>query len=532
MIELEQIVEAMRQPAFYPHRPPRVEMEQTHISYVFLAGDEVYKIKKPVLFSFLDFSTLERRHLLCREEVRLNQRLAPDTYLGVVSLCDDDGRLCLGDEDDGRAIDYAVHMRRLPHQRLLDRLLDDGTASPAMIEKVAIRLAAFHAQAAGGAEITANGSTAAIASILQDNYDNGRRFRGSTVAAVDDDMIQDFSRSFLDRNHDLFARRQGEGRIRECHGDLHSEHICLTDPLVIFDCIEFSTRFRFIDVASDLAFLAMDLDYHGRSDLSAVLVDRYEECSGDSELRRLIPFYACYRAYVRGKVDSIKGTEDGVPRAEQQDALDSARRHFALSYRYTWAYTPALVVMCGLSGSGKSVLAAELAVRTGFLHVSSDIIRKQLAGLAPTARAGGDHDTGIYSRDFSERTYTAMLDVARRQIESGRGVILDATFQLRRGRDAVRSLAARAATPLLFVECSCSPEEAERRIRQRAERDDNPSDADAQVYRRQRQRYQPFAIDDPDLLAIDTTGDSPSAVRVVEAALRRRLVDKMGSTAG
>ena len=520
-VQFGAIVEAMSRPQFYPHRPAAVTVEQTHISFVFLAGDQVYKIKKPVRFSFLDFSTLDRRRRLCHEEVRLNRRLAADIYLGVVSVCDDNGRLRLGSEDDPAAVEYAVHMRRLPHQHLLDHLLDHGDVSPAMIEQLAARLVEFHAKAACGPEITANGSADAVWRVLEDNYSNGRRFRGNTIAAGDDDAIQKFARSFLDDHAEMFRRRQEEGRIRECHGDLHSEHVCFSNGLVIFDCIEFNTQFRYIDVASDIAFLAMDLDYHGRSDLAELFVDAYVRGSGDHEARRLLPFYKCYRAYVRGKVDSLKSIEPDVPEAERVAASASARRHFELAYRYTWAYTPALVVVCGLSGTGKSALAAALAARTGFVHLNSDVVRKQLAGLPPTFRARTAYDTGLYTPELSERTYRTMLETADDHLGCGRGVDLDATFQLRRGRDEARAIAARRSLPILFVECECAPGEVERRIRQRQERADSPSDADWNVYLQQRQRYQRFEDDEvPARLVADTTDPCRSFIAQIEARLR------------
>ncbi len=516
------IVEAMSRPQFYPHRPAAVTVEQTHISYVFLAGDQVYKIKKPVRFSFLDFSTLDRRRRLCHEEVRLNRRLAADIYLGVVAVCDDNGRLRLGSEEEPAAVEYAVHMRRLPHQRLLDHLLDHGDVSPAMIEELATRLVEFHGQATCDPEITANGSAEGIWRILEDNYANGRRFRGNTIESGDDDAIQRFARSFLDDHAEMFRRRQEEGRIRECHGDLHSEHVCFTDALVIFDCIEFNTQFRYIDVASDIAFLAMDLDYHGRSDLAELFVERYARGSRDHDALRLLPFYKCYRAYVRGKVDSLKSVEPDVPEAERAAAGASARRHFELAYRYTWAYTPALVVVCGLSGTGKSALATALAARTGFVHLNSDVVRKQLAGLPPTFRARTAYDTGLYTPELSERTYRTMLETAEDHLRVGRGVILDATFQLRRGRDEARAIAARRSLPILFVECECDPAEVERRIHQRQASADSPSDADWTVYLQQRQRYQPFAPEETaERLIADTTDPNRRFTAQIEARLRR-----------
>jgi len=523
-MSLPAIVAAMLRPAFYPHPAPAVELVQSHISYVLLAGDHVYKVKKPVRFTFLDFSTLELRRHFCHEEVRLNRRLAPDLYRGVVALCRDGEGFRLGPEEDPAAVEYAVHMRRLPAGCSLDVLLERRQVTPAMIDRVAVRLAAFHRDAAGGPAVTANGDPAAVRRVLDDNYGNARRFRDVTVPAADDDAIQAFASAFLRDHAPVFRRRQAEGRIRECHGDLHTEHICFAADLEIFDCIEFNPLFRYCDVASEIAFLAMDLDYHDEPTLAAHFVARYAHHAQDAELPWLVPFYQCYRAYVRGKVDSLKSAEEEVPAAERQAAHDSARRHFALAYRYTWAYTPALIVVCGLSGTGKTVLAEALCARTGFVHVNSDLVRKRLAGVPPLARSEpAAYDAGLYSPEMSARTYQTMLDEAAAHLAAGRGVVLDATFQLRAGRDSVRAIAAAAGVPFLVVECQCAEAEVARRLAARTQRGDSPSDADWAVYREQRRRFEPFAPEErADVVTLDTAGGTDAAVRRVEAAVRRR----------
>jgi aminoglycoside phosphotransferase family enzyme len=431
----------MLRPEMYPRRPATVDLVQTHISYVFLAGDEVYKVKKPVRFSFVDFSTLERRRHFCHEEVRLNRRLAPHVYLGVVAICRAGAAYRLGAEDDDAAVEYAVRMRRLPADRTLDQLLDRGEVTPAMIDQLARRLAEFHRRAEAGPQVTANGDVAAIAAVLEDNYGGMRPFRGTTIAAADDDAIQEFSRDFLRRQAPLFRRRQAQHRIRDCHGDLHSEHICFDGEPIIFDCIEFNPKFRYCDTASEIAFLAMDLDYHERPELARHLASVYAVHADDPELPGLVPFYQCYRAYVRGKVDSLKSAEEEVEAAERERARTSAQRHFALAYRYTWAYRPCLVAIAGLSGTGKSALASVLQTRTGFVHINSDVVRKRLAGLDAEARVAVGYERGLYSTEHSRRTYAAMLAAAEVHLRAGRGVILDATFQRRADRDAARALA-------------------------------------------------------------------------------------------
>lgn len=321
---LPALIAAMLRRDFYPHHPADVTLVQTHISYVFLAGDHVYKVKKPVRFSFADFSTLERRRHFCHEEVRLNQRLAADVYLGVVTIrrCGDDYKL--GADGDPDIAEYAVRMRRLPADRMLDQLLNRNAVTPEMIDAIAARLAEFHRRADAGAEITANGDPAAIARVIEENHANARAFRGFTVPADDDDAIQAFTRDFLRRHDALFRKRQAEHRIRDCHGDLHTEHICFADRLMIFDCIDFNPAFRYCDVASEIAFLAMDLDYHGHPELAVHFVSRYAAHADDPDLQHLVPFYQCQRAYIRGKVDSLKSAEPEVAPADAAAARRSA----------------------------------------------------------------------------------------------------------------------------------------------------------------------------------------------------------------
>lgn len=509
----------MCQPAFYPHRPARVELIQTHISYVFLAGDQVYKVKKPVRFAFLDFSTLERRRFFCREEVRLNRRLAGDTYRGVVAIRARAGGFALADESDAGALEYAVHMRRLPSERMLARLLERDAVTEELIDRITARLVAFHAAADAGPEVARGGDPATIAHLMDDDFAEVVALHGDTISAEDDRTIQAWCHATLDRLAPLLRRRQASGRIRDGHGDLHAEHICcLDDRLLIFDCIEFNAQFRYRDVAAEIAFLAMDLEYHGRRDLAAHLVSRYAAEARDAELPTLVPFYACQRAYIRGKVDSLKSREAEVDPSARDAARSSAATHFALAYRYTWSHRAALVVVCGLSGSGKSTIAARLAARTGFELINSDRTRKRLAGLAPTARPGA----ALYTPERSAATYAAMYQAADAVLAAGGGAIIDATFLHRRDRDAARAVAARIGAPSVFVECQADDETVRHRLATRAERDDDPSDADWSVFAAQRRSWEPFAADEP-RLAVDAARPTAQIVGEIETAVRRHL---------
>jgi uncharacterized protein len=514
---LPELVRAMLRPDLYPHQPAKVELVQTHISYVFLAGDEVYKVKKPVRFAFLDFSSLDRRRYFCHEEVRLNRRLAGDTYRNVVAIRSGDGGFALAPEDAGDAVEYAVHMRRLPAERMLVNLLDRNAVGTDLIDTIAARLAAFHAAAGAGPDVARGGDPHVIAMLLEDDFREVDAFHGDTIAAADDDAIRRFCRDFL-RSHDGFLRRrQAEGRVRDGHGDLHAEHVCCTDPLVIFDCIEFNPSFRHRDVAAEIAFLAMDLVFHRRADLADRLVARYAELAHDADLRTLVPFYACQRAYIRGKVDSLKSSETEVDAAARAAARQSAIDHFALAYRYTWSYTPRLVVVIGLSGTGKSIVAAALHARTGFVHINSDTTRKLLAGLALTARPGA----ALYTAERSAATYDAMYAAASAELAAGRGTIVDATFQRRAHRDAARNVARRSGVPILFVECVTPEAEVRRRLTERARAGTDASDADWAVYEQQRGNYEPFSTAEAaERVVVDTTRPIDAQLSNIESKLR------------
>jgi aminoglycoside phosphotransferase family enzyme/predicted kinase len=518
------LLAALRQPACYPHHPDQVELVQTHISAVFLAGDEVYKLKKPVRFSFLDYSTLQLRHHYCEEEVRLNRRLAPTVYLGVVPV------LRVGDEyrvreavnmRDAVVVDYLVRMRRLPPERTLAALLTAERIGKEDIHALAKRLVHFH-QFASTKDAAVYGAPDVVWQALADNFRETASFIGDTISQRQYTCIQDFSRRFFAEQQELFARRILHDRIREGHGDLRCDHVYFLDQgIEIIDCIEFSPRLRTCDVASELAFLAMDLELRGAPTVAADLIHEYVAQADDAELLPLLPFYQCYRAYVRGKVESLKSRESEIPPAEQEQARWQARRAFRLAYRYARGpLAPALIVVCGRVGTGKSTVAQLLSAHTGFAVHNSDVVRKRLAGLPPTARANDAYRSGIYSEDFSRKTYAALETQAEEALRNGRGVIIDATCKRREDRHSFLTLGERLRIPVLFVECRASLAEVERRLREREKRGDSVSDATVDIARQQEGDFPPF--DDLPASchwAIDTESDLDEALVSVEEAL-------------
>jgi uncharacterized protein len=336
-----------------------VLLVQTHISYIFLVGTRAYKVKKPVHLGFLDYSTLDLREHFCRREVELNRRLAPDLYLGVEPIVATSQGVRVG--GDGEPVEWCVVMQRLPEEGLLSTRLVGGDVTPDQITAVARQVAKFHHVAQTGGEIDGYGQPATIRVNTEENFTQLAPYVGRTVSADHLARIRAFTEAFLLQKRPLFAERIAQHRIRDCHGDLHAGSICLADKIQIFDCIEFNDRFRYSDVAAEVAFLAMDLDHFGRSDLARRFVDSYRQAAGDGLPDDLLAFYACYRAVVRAKVESFKLDEPGFTPDERARARDQAKVYVDLALTYAGASArPALFLASGLMGTDKPALVRKL----------------------------------------------------------------------------------------------------------------------------------------------------------------------------
>lgn len=332
MSELPELIKALLDPRAYPTPPPRVELAQTQMSYVFIAGDYVYKIKKPVDFGFLDYTTLEKRLTFCIKELELNRRLCHDAYLEVVPVTDDDGSIIM--DGKGSVKEYAVKMRRLPREAMMDVLLTKNKVTPEMLANVAAVLAEFHRRVATGGDIDEFGGTNTVFQNTDENFTQTEKYIGSIVAAETHRRLRSWNENFIKKNEALFRKRVTDGRIRDCHGDLHAAHICFGNSICIYDCIEFNDRFRYCDVASEVAFLAMDLDHYGRPDLSGSFIDAYIKESGDEEIRELLNFYKCYRACVRAKVGCFQYDDPYISTEEKEQILNNTRSYFKLAESY------------------------------------------------------------------------------------------------------------------------------------------------------------------------------------------------------
>ena len=425
-------------------------MRQTQMSLLFFVGDFVYKVKKPVNLGYLDYSSLENRKRFCEQEVHLNRRLCRDTYLGVVPIVREPQGLRV--EGTGQAVEYAVKMRRLPQERMLDRLIGEGSATRAMMETIASRVAGFHALADTTPEIAAFGSIATIRQNTDENFSQTAPSVGHTITPATHALLRRFTDDFMDTQRALLDRRVLNGRIRDCHGDLHAAHVCMTDEVCIYDCIEFNDRFRYGDVASEVAFLAMDLDRLRTHDLSRAFVDSYAAISDDAGVAQLLPFYACYRAVVRGKVEGFKLGDALIPDDERRAATWLARTYFELAKRYATG-KGLLIVMSGLTASGKSTVAGRLGELLAGTVLSSDIVRKQLAGLPPEQHAYAPFGQGIYSPEWTTRTYDELLHQAAPVLAAGGCAILDASFLRASERTRAIEAAKQASARVIMVEC-------------------------------------------------------------------------------
>jgi len=479
-------IEAMKKPEFYPHKPAKVEFIQTHISCVFIAGDFVYKIKKPLRFDFLDFTTLDKRKFFCEEELTLNKRLAPGTYLDVVAI----SRTARGDITLGEGvevIDYAVRMKKLPPDKMLRTLLAHGTADEKTMDALAEKIALFHRNARTGDRIDDMGTIENIRHNNEENFTETADCVNVTIPGYQYEFIRGYVNAFLMKNKSTFEKRIADHRIRDCHGDLHLDHICMNEEITIFDCIEFNERFRWGDVAEDVAFLTMDIDFNGYPQQAENFVQSYIKYSGDTDLLRLLNFYRCYYAFVRGKVTSLRLSQKESNANEQREIIQSAKRYFDLAYTYAARLDkPVLILTAGLMGSGKSYQARDLAWRLGAEIIRTDVLRKALFDIKATERRYEHFGAGIYSDDISRLVYEKALALAEQKMKQGKTVIIDASFKKRAERLRALALAEKLQIRFFVLECVCPDDVTQKRLEKRVLDNDNVSDGRWELFQKQK----------------------------------------------
>lgn len=513
-MDLASLISELSDPGRYPFPVTDVDVRQTHISVVFLAGQFVYKIKKPVKLSFLDFSTLDQRRHFCNEEVRLNRRLAPDVYLGVLPVTDDGSGVRF--EGTGQTVEWAVKMRRLPEAATLEQRVLRAEIDAAQVRPLAHRLAEFHATAARSDAIAAFGRFEIVARNIRENFAVSAPMIGRTISAAVHERLVTLTEHLLDEFKTMIDSRAARGVPCDTHGDLHLDHVYLFPDrpppadLVIIDCIEFNERFRYTDPIADMAFLAMDFEFHGRHDLAAVLTESYFQARDDAEGQRLLSLYVSYRAAVRGKVDGLQLDEQEIPETARDAAQVRARGHWLLALGALEAPSrrPGLVLVSGLPGTGKSTLASRLAERANFQVLRSDVVRKELAGVRAKSTAGVEIGEGIYTPEWTDRTYAECLRRADELLFEGKRVIVDANFLEETRRNDFFDAALRWGVPVLFLLCEADPVAVKARLEARR---GDASDANWEVYLHAAKRWQDPGSRTKRWLLRIPTGDSADA---------------------
>ncbi|MCC6473948.1 MAG: AAA family ATPase [Burkholderiales bacterium] len=478
------IAAALCDPECYPHPCGPVELIETHISWVLLAGPYAYKIKKPVNLGFLDFSTLEARRRCCEAELALNRRTAPALYLEVVAVTGSAGRPRIGAE--GEPIDYAVKMRRFPREALLEDIARRGEIEVRSLDLLGVEIAAFHARAQAAVAGSDYGSPETIAADTLDNFEEIVRLGCEPSEAARISRLRRWSEDGLARLAPVFAARRAAGRVRECHGDLHLGNIALVDGVLTpFDCIEFNEAFRYIDVMSEVAFLVMDLEKHGLTGFASRLLNVYLEESGDYAGIAVLRHYLVYRAMVRAKVARIRARQDGREVA-------ASLEHVRLAERLTVPGEAQLLLMHGVSGSGKTTVSQRLLEKLGAVRVRSDVERKRLFGLRATARSRSAFGEGIYGGEASRATYARLAQAARGALAAGWPAIVDAAFLRRSEREDFRRLAQELRVPMRIVDCRAPLAVLRARIAAREREARDASEADLAVLERQLAAEEPL----------------------------------------
>lgn len=507
------IIESLRDPCAYPYPVDAVECIETHISWVLLAGDFAYKIKKPLNLGFLDFSSLRRRRFYCEEEVRLNKPWAPDIYLGVVPITRRDGQAKIGGE--GTAVEYAVKMRRFDPAMCLDVQLADGRLSIADMSELAGMLGKRHEAAP---TIAAELRTQTVSRAIELIRENFPPLENVIERPLYDELYRWTMRQ-LDELAPVLWQRFDDSWFRQCHGDLHLRNIVrLPDGITTFDCIEFSTDLRNTDVMADIAFLVMDLVAKQQLNLAAHCINRYLEVTGDYPGMQVFNLYFVYRCLVRAKVAVIRGNERTDPGDRQKD-LEKAHGYCEMARHQTNLGVPLLVIMNGMSGSGKTWVAGQLMAALPAIRIRSDIERKRLFKLDETASSDSDVGGGVYTSDVSDEVYSKLNKLAAGLLQAGHNVVLDASFLRLARRDSARAVAERTGADLVFLQTTAEDSVLRERIRARSARADDASEADTSVLDYQLRTAESLTADEQQRTVSCNSEDADASLLV--AAIRK-----------
>lgn len=509
------LLNALQNPALYDHPVSGFTLMETHISWVLLTGDFVYKIKKPVNFGFLDFSTLEQRAHFCAEEIRLNRRLAPDLYLEVVAIHGSESDPTLN--GDGPVIEYMVKTRQFRQEDLLGNMQRAGTLTPAHIDSLAERLADFHQQIAHAPQDSDWGNPEQVHAPVQQNFEHIRSLLSNSADLAQLKQLEQWAHTTFQRLIPQLAQRKAEGFIRECHGDIYLDNVTLVNGQVtLFDCIEFNEAFRWIDIMSDVAFMAMDLEDRGLADLSQRFVNGWLEHSGDYAGLALLNYYKAYRAMVRAKVALLRLGQDGVSAEERAAIMARYHSYTALAESYTHIPRRFGLLTYGVSGSGKSTLSAALVMRLGAIRVRSDVERKRLFG------AQAQPGSSLYSTERNTQTYARLIQLARQILAAGYPVVVDATHLQRNQRTLVRHAIEEQGAPSLILHCTAALDTIEIWLNERQRKGGDPSDADIHIVRQQLEQMEPLDDEERQLTLTVATDERDSISQLIEH-LRQRI---------
>ena len=504
----EQLIHTLLNPAVYPHPADQVEHIETHISHVLLAGDQAYKIKKPLDLGFLDFSTLDKRRFYCEEELRLNRRLAPELYEAVVAFS---GTPEAPEFDgNGEAFEYAVRMKRFDREQELNRLLEREALPRHWMDELARTVGDFHRSIPRAGEDASLGTPEAVLAPMEENFNQLEGLLDNSDELQRLARLRAWTEAEFHRLHERLATRLRQGFIRECHGDMHLGNMAhVNGHIMIFDGIEFSASLRWIDVASEVAFVTMDLKDRGAPAHAHRFLNGWLEATGDYAMLALLPFYEVYRAMVRAKVAGIRLGQQGLGPEERKHARAQCQQYLRFAEELTAsAGQPALLVNHGLSGSGKTTLSQPLVEKLGAVTVRSDVERKRLAGMDALERGNSAPGAGIYGEEMSARTYARLAELCEQVLEAGYVAIADATFLGREYRDTFAALAHRLGVPFAVLHFQAPEAVLRERVAARAAQGNDASDAGVAVLEHQLRTVEPPGEDEP-VIPIDSTGTLP-----------------------
>ena len=484
-----------------------IDMIQTHISFVIITDSFAYKIKKPVDFGFLDFSTLEKRKRYCEEELRLNSRLCPELYEEIITFTEREDESKLEINGGGKVVEYAVKMKQFPQKNIMTNLLKEHKITTDHIDELVDELVSFYNKSPANEEIASYGSIDAVKQNIDENFEQTKDKIGITISEDQYDHIKKANDLFFNKQAKILQKRKNDGYIKSCHGDLHSGNIVLFhDSLCVFDCIEFNKRFRYIDVASDIGFFAMDLDIQNYPFLSSYLIQQYITKSNDTTLLSVLNLYKSYRAYVRGKVLGFQLDDTQIDETKKQDLIKQIKTYFDLSSYYASLMKlqielsqPIVFMMSGLTGTGKSTVARKIGVDYNATVINTDRVRKEKAGVDQYERHLDEPNKGMYSPERVHQTYVNVMDYAKDYLENGENVVLDATFQKEDHRKMAQELAVKNNALVIPVYCTC-PETVAKDWLEKRMKSKSVSDGRWEIYQKQKETFDVFTDEEQPII--------------------------------